>query len=223
MKMMKVSIMIFFMLIFVSTSHSFFSFNETGLLFDGDENGNGNKSLAPGAQLNNSIINGAGYFIKSHSDFLLFLSKIETSGSVGLNFTELREILSASQLNLEMAKESYLNLCEIANKTAYNQSLLQQLLQFNYLKYERKNRLNSAVFNQVTGFLSKGDIRGAYKNYYTAITDLLEKTMKMKADIDSDLIPNLSELWRINQNYSEMLLFGQYATEVVYCIIEGNE
>jgi hypothetical protein len=223
MKNMKVLVMIVLFLAMISLGYGWFSFNETGEGFEGSGDGDGQKALAPASSLDAYIAEGAGYFLKSQSNFLLFLAKLETSELTHLNYVDLQEILLESKVNLELSKESYKLLVEIAEKTPYNNILLEQLQQFDYHKFEKNTGLNSVIFRSIAGFLKKGDIRGAYKHNYNSITTLLEKIGSIKSTIDSGLTPKLSDLWRINQSYSEIILFGQYATEVVFNILGGNE
>ena len=71
---------------------------------------NGSESCFAGPErimIRDYVIEAAGYFLDSQSDFLLFSNKIELSGIQGSDYNELRGILNRSITKLKSAKSKY--------------------------------------------------------------------------------------------------------------------
>jgi hypothetical protein len=176
----------------------------------------GGKSAIP--TIGQLLIEGGGYFLKSHSEIMLFLNKIELSALSGPDYKELQEIINTAINNMESAIDTYYELKSLAEGTPYNQEVIVKLMSFDYLKFQEENGLNPAIFKEVEKFLSAGDIRGIYNEIFLNFGELLEHLNTVKTVIDKDTFPEISILWRLNQKYSEIALFGQYVAEVFYNI-----
>jgi len=164
------------------------------------------------------IIDGAGYFLKSNSDMQLFLSKIELSELNGTDYSELQNIINSAIENMENAKETYINLISIAKRTPYNPSVIEKLQLFDYSSFQEKNKLNADIFKQVETFLSNGNVNGIFEKLKEDMENILKKLYNIKSGVDSSRFPELSELWQVNQMNSVTMLFGQYATEILYAL-----
>jgi hypothetical protein len=162
------------------------------------------------------VIEGGGYFLKSHSDLLLLLNKIEISELNGVDYSELQYIINSAIKNMVNAKETYINLISIAKVTPYNPSIIEKLQLFDYPGFQKEKKLNSEIFKQVEVFLSKGDVTGVYNHLKSEMDSILEKLYEIKSDIDLNNFPEITALWRVNQKYSETMLFGQYVAEVFF-------
>jgi hypothetical protein len=160
------------------------------------------------------IVEGAGYFLDSHSSMQAFLNRVEMSDVKGVDYNELREILYNAIENMEKAREAYYNLKLKADNTPYKQVMIDKLLEFNYEGFKESNGLIPFIFERVKNYLSKGDVRGIYAEFVSNTEKILEKLYEIKISVDSDQFPDISNLWRINQVYSEYLLYGQYTSEV---------
>ncbi|NIM11171.1 MAG: hypothetical protein GTO45_04205 [Candidatus Aminicenantes bacterium] len=167
-----------------------------------------------GGWINQLIIEGAGYFLQSHSDFQLFLNRIELSELYGTNFKELRIILYMAGFNMNAAKGTYFELKAVSGAIPYNPIVIDKLRTFDYERFLEEKGLNSAVFSRVKGFLIKGDVTGAYESVFSDTVDLLDRLENIKKDIDKDTIPDISKLWELNQKYSDALFFGQYISMI---------
>ncbi len=65
-------------------------------------------------------------------------------------------------------------------------------------------------------FLGKGDVRGFFGRLLSDTDEILIKLYSIKVMVEADVFPDLSTLWRVNQDYAETILFGQFAAEVFY-------
>ena len=162
------------------------------------------------------VIEAAGYFLKSQSDFLLFLNKIEMEEINGIDYAELQQVISNAVVHLENAKAKYNDLTQLADNTPYDQPTITELVNFNYSSFQGSKGLNSVIFNEVETYLRCGDIRGLYYQILADTQSILDQLTVIKSDVDAEVIPENSVLWQVNQSYSETLLFGQYAAEIFY-------
>ena len=119
MRKIKIIIAVFFIFFLAFNIYGYFVLN------DGESAYGGGGKNAP--TIRKYIIEGAGYFLKSHSDFLLFLNKIELSELNGIDYIELQNIIKRVIENLENAKAAYENLISIAKETPYNESVIEKL------------------------------------------------------------------------------------------------
>jgi hypothetical protein len=185
----------------------------------------GGKSSGP--TIKTYVLQGAGYFLDSYSDILLFLNKIELADLNGIDYVELQKILNHTGENIQLQKDTYLNLTQLADGTPYDQAVIDQLTGFDYAAFQQEKGLNSVIFADVQSYLSKGDIRGVYHRFLTAAETLLVQLNTIKTDIDANRFPQPADLWNLDQNAAQSLLFGQYTAEVFHRVLNigvtGND
>jgi len=162
------------------------------------------------------IIEGAGYFLKSYSDFLLFLNKVELSDieSERIDYTGLRQLINNTVVHMENAKERYDILKQIADNTPYNQTVISRLLDSNYSLLEESSDSKSVIFNEVEIYLRSGDVRGIYHQMLADTQQILDMLNVIKSAVEAEVIPENSDLWKVNRFYSKTLMFGQYTAEI---------
>lgn len=190
--------------------------NETDGGFEGT-GGGGKTTVTP---IRTYVIEGAGYFLGSYSDILVFLNKIELAELKGIDYAELQKIIDNAVTNMREAKETYFDLTQLADVTPYNTDVIEKLTAFDYSAFQRENELNAAVFAEVEGYLGKGDIRGVYHRFLSISDELLTRLNAVKTEIDAYRLPRSGDLWDLNESASLSLLFGQYTAEVFHCILE---
>ena len=185
-----------------------------------DRGGDGvNMSANGSAQIRTLIIEAAGQYIKSHSDFQLFLDKIEMAELYGVNFDELRYILNNAISSMESAKATYFELKTVAAATPYNPDVIYLLKNFDYNGFQEENGLTQEIFSMVTGYLSAGDITGTYIKMHSNTVSLLNNLYIIKQDIDESNFPKRKDLWGTAQMYSNSQFFGMYISQVFYEVI----
>ena len=168
------------------------------------------------------VAEGAGYFLKSHSDTLLLLNKIELSDLNGVDYTELQQLVDNALYNMQNAKTKYTSLTQIADTALYEQAVIDQLLTFDYYSFQQAKGLNGIIFDQVGTYLGTGDVRGMYHKILSDTQEIIDKLTVVKSIIDSGTLPETASLWRLNQSYSDTQFLGQYAAEVFYDITGKN-
>ncbi len=210
--------LVMFVLLAVATTPSFsrIVFNYFGTAYG--ESDVGEKSSSAIEAL---VTEGAGYFLKSYSDYLLFLNKIELWESQTDGYFELQDILNRSIVNMENAKKAYDGLVKLAEVTPYNRKVIGRLQNFDYANFVTKNGLSGIIFEDLEKYFKKGDVTGSGKMIYSKCTSILDLFYSLKNEyIDVERFPDLKICWTIQQHYAQSLLFGQYVAEILYGIKE---
>jgi hypothetical protein len=162
------------------------------------------------------VIEAAGGFLNSHSNFLLLLNKIEMEEINGIDYAELQQVINNAVVHMENARAKYNDLIQLADNTPYHQPTITVLMGFDYASFQESKGLNGVIFNKVETYLSGGDVRGLYHQLLANTQCILDQLTVIKSVVDAEVIPENSNLWQVNQAYSETLLFGQYAAEIFY-------
>jgi hypothetical protein len=191
--------------------------NHSETSYDGDEDGGDDtlstmQSQTPGLKI--MIVRGAGCFLESNAYFQHFLQRVETAELNGADHAEWRSLLEHAVTGLESAGVTYRQLKNRAAGLPYNPGVIFNLLVFDYRGFRSKNGLNKTVFSRVEYFLSRGNVTGVYGEISARTDELLELLRVVKKSVDSDTLPPIRQLWKINQLYFDTLLFGQYVAMV---------
>lgn len=160
------------------------------------------------------IIDGAGYFLKSHSHMLLLLNKVELSALSGPDYPGMQSLVNNALDNMQKAGKTYKNLVAAAKEAPYNPEVITKLIMFDYEAFRETNGLNKEVFSRIERLLVKGDVTGLYVLLESDMAFIIQQLKVVKSSIDTGTFPGISLLWRLNQKYSESLLTGQYIAEV---------
>jgi len=218
MKILKaLAVVTFVVLLLAANGYGYFSYNRSCEAFPEQcEEGQGlNISTPPLGQL---IIEAAGYYIKSNSDYQLFLREIELSGPNGPNFAVLQELVNNAIENMRMANTAYWQIWQASEALDYDPVVLEKLCQFDYPGYQAGNNPNPVIFEKAANYLKNGDVRGTYRQANIAAAEILQGLEILKSSIDKNKLPKLNACWRLNQLYLETELFGQYVSEVFFAL-----
>jgi hypothetical protein len=218
MKVLKsLTIFTFAVLLMVTDGYGYFSYNRSCEAFPEQcEEGEGlSATTQPLGQL---IIEAAGCYMKSNSDFQLILREIELSDSYGANFVLLQELINKATANMNMANSVYLQIWQTSKGLDYDPVVQEKLRQFDYFSYQVENNLVPVIFEKAAYYLKAGDVRGTYKQAYYATGEILHSLETLKIDIEKNKLPKIKDCWRLNQLYLETGLFGQYVSEVFFAL-----
>jgi hypothetical protein len=208
---LKIFLIVFVLFVFRVNTFPLMCGNDSDIGFIGGSSRSGGES---DSSLRQYVIMGAGYFLESYSDALLFLNKIEMAELNGMDYDELRMMINNAVVNMENARNAYLVLKQLADNTPYNQNVIGELEKFDYVGFSEENGLNGTIFKDVEYYLSKGDIRGVYAQFLANTDNILETLYVVRKAVDHTSFPRTADLQRMNQSYSQSLLFGQYVAEV---------
>lgn len=169
---------------------------------------------AAGPSIGVLIIDGAGYFLQSHSHMLLLLNKVELSELYGPDYPGMQAVVNNALDNMQKAGETYKSLIAAAKETPYDPEVITKLMMFDYDTFRETNGLNKDIFSRIKKYLVKGDVIGLYVLLEADMTLIIAQLQSVKTSMDAGTMPEISLLWRLNQTYSESLLTGQYISEV---------
>lgn len=174
--------------------------------------------MLKGSSMNQFVVEGASYFLKSHSSYLDLLGKIEISEIESVPIGVMIETADSAIRNMEDTIVAYDKLQLWAAATPYNPDIIKLLKTFNYTKFLQDNDLNPALFWKVRDYLKDGDVCGIYDKMLEDSQRILAMLGKIEAGLVSGTIPKNYSLWRLNQEYLESLIFDQYVAMVFYAI-----
>jgi len=220
MKRLITSIVLAFLTLLASFSYQYgyIAANYSCKTFTNQCEDEGGKSASGTLTLGHLIIDAAGFFLQSNSDYQAFLKKIELSDIYGLNYTELQTLINDSIENIEMANSIYYQVWQMSKEFDYDPTILESLIQFDYYGFMAEKNLNFGIFQKVANLLKIGNVRGVYEWLYDATSKILEKLKALKSYVEKGTFPEIQKCWRLNQIYLESELFGQYVSEVFFKI-----
>ena len=162
------------------------------------------------------ITDGAGHILGAYSGIGAFLKQVEVSELYGADFAAIKNILDRMIDDLENARDTYYIINYIAAITPYKKDVIERLVAFDYDGFEKSEGLSSPVFDRVESFLKCGNIRGVFAKILRDIDSLLYQSYTLKKAIDTDTLPEIKSLWKLNQSFTNIILFGQYFSQVLY-------
>jgi hypothetical protein len=201
-------------IIFCINSYSWWWANGTGnAYYTGDDNqGISGISCVAGNSLDYYIAKAAEYFLDSYANVLVFMGKIEMSFYRELNYRDLSKLIDLTLIKVEQAWYNYILLKETADKTPYNQVVIETLKNFDYEQFMQTNSLNREIFLEVKEYLSNGRVSEIYGKLTCDIEAIYNLLQAVKLSIDKNRFPPVKTVRKLNQVYSESLLFGQYTS-----------
>jgi hypothetical protein len=188
--------------------------NETDCAFEGQCSKDGEFASIIVHPLRYFIIEGASYFLESKAAINHFLKEIEIAELYGLDFYILEKHLNCAIYNLEHASRIYENLINTAKTIPYDLGIIDKLKNFNYTEFQNNFNLNPSIFIDVENLLKDGNVIGVYEKTDIDIKDILDKLYYVKSTLMGKKSPDISTLWKINQSYNYINLFGQYVSQI---------
>ena len=165
------------------------------------------------------LIEAGGFYLNANSSVQELLALVELQDTRGVDYTELKNVLTDAAGNIEKAIETYENLINTAEITPYNEPVLNKLKAFDYKGFMVENALNSVIFTRVEDFLKKGDITGLFKKVRGNLKEIdgMLKTIHEKVSLNE--MPQISALWSLNEKFSNLSLFGSYTARVFSAVL----
>ena len=207
---------IFILMMFCLRSFSYILLNGSGEGYINDEDGE--KIGIVNVSMEANVIQGAGYFMEANSYIQSILNRVELQDITGIDFNELYRLVDRALENIKVSRMTYGELIQLAEVTPYNREFIVKLKAFDYRSFMTGMDLNSVVFNQVRGYLERGDITGTFKHTYSKLAAIEDLLKEIKNEISYERIPGLSLLWKLNETCAETSLFGSHAARIFHSI-----
>jgi len=203
-------------LFYAAPVHARLHSNSSDSAYEGGDgtSSTGEAILACYSTIRELIIKGAEYFFKAHADINRLSEKVEISDIEDADYYTLWWAVNSALDNMNMARYYYQELRYKANKTPYNQVVINKLLAFDYDSFQEEHGLLKDVFSEVKGYLVKGDVRGIYDRtsaYFDTLTNILET---IKGKLYAGKVPSNNHMWNLNQVCAKAHMFGQYAARI---------
>lgn len=165
------------------------------------------------------IIDGAGFVLSTYSGMGELLKQIETSEMNGPDYCKMRETIYCMIEDMERARFTYYIVQYIMQTTPYKKSVIDRLKAFDFDGFRETSRLMPVVFERVKKYLSRGDVRGVYAAMHKNTGVILDQLYVLKEVLEADKLPHITQAWKLNQTFTESVLFGQYFSQVLYQIL----
>lgn len=166
------------------------------------------------APIESYIEEGGGYFLNAFSTVLALSNRVEMTNLAGVDRDELRKIVDNGLENIADARYTYSILIRAAGKTPYNPDVLLKLKEFDYRGFMTAHSLNPVIFHEVEEYLENGDITGIFKYMDSGFHTMEQLLLSVKTKTDLNRLPELTEVWTLNETASHTLIFAQYVARI---------
>lgn len=219
-KIVILTVLIGGLLINVTPIHARLHSNSSDSAYEGGDgtSNTGEATLACDSTIRELIIKGAEYFFKAQSDINLLSENVEISDIYGTDYYTLGWAVNSALDNITLAQYYYQELQYKANRTPYNQLVINKLLAFDYDSFQEQNGLLKDVFSEVKSYLVNGDVRGIYRRtsaYFDTIINILDT---IKGELYAGKTPVNEHMWNLNQTCAKVHMFGQYVARIFKAI-----
>jgi hypothetical protein len=164
--------------------------------------------------LGDYVVDGAGYFLDSYANTLLFMKKLEWSGKDGAAMAEAAPLLDSALKSMETANRSFMELKRLADMTPYDSAVTDALRQFDYNGFRAAYNIDDKIFDRVRDYLGKGDIRSVYRDIVIDTETIIKRLKQVKTQVDAGAFPVTWDVWNLDRAYSDSVRFGQYVARV---------
>jgi hypothetical protein len=164
------------------------------------------------------VVEGAGFYLQANACIQSFLNQVELQDVRGIDYTELQRLIANAVENITNARLAYERLVETAERTPYNPVVMEQLKAFDYDSFMLENRLNETIFKKVEGYLSNGDITGAFRHGLSIIRSIQWLLFIVANYVEFDQLPWIDFSWKLNELCAEFSLFGSYTARIFHSL-----
>jgi hypothetical protein len=168
------------------------------------------------------VIEGAGYYMEAKSSIEAILNRVEYMDVKGIDYSELSLLVDNALVKIQSAAATYEQLIAIAEKTPYNQVVIDQLKAFDYDRFMELNNLTPIIFKEAARYLSGGDITGIYKHTYQAVKAIETLLLTVKESVLLRILPGIPVFWQLNEQCCRTSLFGSYCARVFNMVLSAR-
>lgn len=173
------------------------------------------KMVAPLADLNSLEIQGAIYFLKSKSDFTGLLGLREIADIKEITSEEVKLYLENAIGEIEKANQMYIELSTLMTERVYDPEIVERLKNLSYDEILKRDGLNTVVFKDVESYMREGNTKGLIASIPKRMQSIIDSLYVIKKTVCEGSLPDLKDLWKSNEYYSNLNLFGQYTAIIM--------
>ncbi len=160
------------------------------------------------------VVEGACYYLDAKISIEAILNRVECKDVKGIDYDELSMLFDNALVKIKAAAATYEQLIAIAEKTPYNQAIIEQLKSFDYDKFMEENSLIPVIFKESAQYLSRGDITGIYKHTYQSMKAIEALLLTVKKALSLGGLPGIPVFWQLNEKCCRSSIFGSYCARV---------
>lgn len=169
-----------------------------------------------GKAIDSRVIDGTSLFLQSNADAFLLFSEVETGYDANFDYKRSLELTDSAIDKLNQSREHFAQVLAMAVVAEYDKSAIDRLRRFDYQGFAAVNNLLSPVMDRVQESLSKGDIPGVLRQNLVHIDRIILEMKDARKLMEQGIRPPIESIWRMLQEYSSAILYGNYATLVFY-------
>jgi hypothetical protein len=169
-------------------------------------------------QVGDMIADSASELLQSASEAFLFLNEVEIAGKNGLNVNAALQRVDMAAARVHQALRVFKDVVAVGAEVGYDENRIGKLKNFSYSQFAKDNGLNSETMNEVSAYLSKGNMLGFYRRHARNLQALLDTLNLIRTDLLAGRQSENQMLWSLLQQYNSTMLFGNYASLVLYKI-----
>lgn len=160
-----------------------------------------------------------GHYFMANADIQQLMNRFELQDIDRVDMTEMSRLVDNAIANMNCALETYKLLIEKAEKTPYNQVILDELKNYEYDDFLVLYRLNRDVFDTVEGLLKKGDITGVYRVIHAKCQAIIAGLENVKEFLGQGVLPDQADFWKLNEMLAQTSLFGSYVARIFFTLM----
>lgn len=169
-----------------------------------------------GKAIDSGVIDGTSVFLESNADAFLLFSEVETGYGSEFDFKRGVDLADSALKKLNLSREHYARVLAMAVVGEFDASALDRLRHFDYRGFATANNLLAPVMDRVAANLSKGDIPGVLRQNLVHIDSIILGMKNARGLMEQGIQPPIESIWKLLQEYTEAILYGNYATLVFY-------
>lgn len=181
--------------------------------------GNDAPACPEGCKSSEGVVDGASNFLQSYSHFFLLLNESELSTKSGFDFKKAETAVGLSIEKIVESKKYFSIYVEcLENNTQIAAESKNEFVSFDYSSIVEKRNLNPYIMEQVSSYLSQGDIHGLFFNCTTNMEEIINLLAIVNESIKKSEIPDIEVLRTLHQKYTELMNIGYYSSLVFSAI-----
>lgn len=166
----------------------------------------------PSGLCENMVTQGAEIYFKANANIMSFFAETEITPDKEYNFAKALSLVQSALGYLKEARANYNQAALIGSASGYISAEIELLKSFDYDKFAVEKGLNDAIKERVKCFLKSGDVIGIYQEVAFRIEDVTTTLKVVEKDLQNNVKPKISTVWELLQKFSDLTLFGNYAT-----------
>lgn len=171
-----------------------------------------------GTQIGDMITESASELLQSAAEAFLFLNEVEIASRNGLNAPAALQRVDMAAARVERALGLFKTIIAMGSEAGYAPRRIGKLKNFAYGRFAQENGLNAETMSEISAFLAEGNVLGFYRHHARNLQSLLDTLTAIKVDLLAGRLSPNQVLWSLLQQYSNTMIFGNYASMVFYKI-----